>query len=106
MTVAYITIGNSDDKLTQQEWSDFVAAVGVAVARVARMPGGGIHGAWLSSADRPWQNACWCLQLPAADAHVEILRARLGQLARKYRQDSIAWAESEPQFIGPTGGSS
>lgn len=104
--VVYITIGNTDDKLTQGEWSEFVGAVGVAVSRVSGLPGGAIHGAWHSLPDRPWQNACWCIDLPTAAAHVDMLRMRLGQLARKYRQDSIAWSVAETEFIGPAGGGS
>ncbi|MGK5677501.1 hypothetical protein [Actinoplanes sp. URMC 104] len=105
MTVVYISIGNSDDKLSQRDWSAFVTAVGVAVARVSALPGAVVHGAWLSHPDRPWQNACWCLQLPTADAHVELLRHRLAQLAKKFRQDSIAWAPvTETEFIRPLGG--
>ncbi len=99
--VVYITIGNSDDKLSQQEWSQFVTEVGGSISRVASMPGGQLHGVWGSANHMPWQNACWCLQLPDRDSHVEMLRMRLAQLARRFRQDSIAWAEATTQFIGP-----
>lgn len=99
--VVYITIGNSDDKLSQERWSQFVSDVGGAVSRVAGLPGARMRGAWTSGNHLPWQNACWCLQLPDADVHVEMLRSRLGQLARKYGQDSIAWAEAATEFITP-----
>jgi hypothetical protein len=101
--VVYITIGNTDDKLTQPEWAQFVSDVGAAVSRVAGLPGGAMHGAWTSGNHLPWQNACWCLEMPAVYAHVEMLKSRMGQLARRYGQDSIAWAESETQFITPAG---
>jgi hypothetical protein len=104
MAVVYISIGNSDDKLTQRQWSGFVAAVGGAVSRAAVMPGGRVHGAWTSGNHLPHQNACWCLQLPADERFVTVLRVRLGRLARRFRQHSIAWAVADTEFIGPTGG--
>jgi hypothetical protein len=89
----YVSIGNSDDKLTQNEWAEFYAAVddlvGFAAARV--------HGRWVSPATDPWQNACWCVELDADDA--ENLRKDLPGLAFRYRQVSIAWAEAQTTFI-------
>src|SRR5262245_37840415 len=91
--IAYISIGNSDDKLTQVERSEFITDVTASVAHY----GDEIHGFWLSPVESRWQNACWCVEyvedskLPAhrlqAQAH------GLAMLSRKYRQRAIAWAE-------------
>lgn len=83
----YVSIGNSDDKLTQQEWSQFQAAVHDALMKFAQV----MHGEWQSAATSPWQNACWCVEVPLFQ--VEPLTGRLSQLVVGYRQDSIAWAE-------------
>jgi hypothetical protein len=98
--VFYISIGNSDDKLTQAEWSDFVGQTDAAVREYAH-----VHGAWHSAPDSRWQNACWCVEVsttfkvgPAERG----LRATLARLAGRYRQDSIALAlVASTEFIAP-----
>ena len=98
---AYISIGNSDDKLTQAEWSAFVA-------RVDTLLGGPLvrlHGRWFAAPDVPWQSACWCIEFDpnrwivtewgGPDRRLlEHLHIRLAVLAHAYRQDSIAWAQA------------
>ena len=92
MTV-YVSIGNSDDKLTQEEWARFVADVdqllGIGVTAM--------HGRWLSRGDDPWQNACWCFE--PFPKRVESLKRSLSRLAGEFNQDSIAWAEAETEFL-------
>lgn len=101
MTIAYITIGNSDDKLPQKRWAEFVSTVGVAVVNAASMPGARVHGAWVSRSAAAQQEACWALELPTAPAHVEQIRAWLVGLARAYAQGSIVWAEAPTtEFLG------
>ena len=53
MTVV-VQIGNSDDKLTQKNWSFFVADVRTAVASVATR----IHFSSGSPSAQSWQNYC------------------------------------------------
>jgi hypothetical protein len=87
MTV-YISIGNSDDKLTQKEWCLFVTAV---ICRIEPLAGK-VHGSWFSVPFATWQNACWCLEFtdPASEKEArEVLR----EIRDEFRQDSIAWAE-------------
>jgi hypothetical protein len=100
--IVYISVGNSDDKLTQRDWADFVHRVGRAV----RHYGPDVHGFWLSPPDSPWQNACWCVQAdehaawPLAD-RIAAWKSELGRLAREYGQESIAWAEApKTEFLG------
>lgn len=89
MTTVYISIGNSDDKLSQQEWCQYWIAVDNALQMNAHV----IHGKWVSPSTDPWQNACWCVEL-MPDSDSQDLRTALGWTARAYRQDSIAWAET------------
>lgn len=83
----YVSIGNSDDKLTQRQWSAFVLHTHLTISDAAAT----VHGAWYSGPAVEWQNACWC-----ADIHtdqVPALKDTLRTLAGEFRQDSIAWAE-------------
>lgn len=93
MTV-YVSIGNSDDKLTQKEWSEFYSNVDASVRDSATC----VYGAWLSSPESRWQNACWCFEVLKVDE--DALKSKLVEAAHNYRQDSIAWAEApETEFL-------
>lgn len=94
MLTVYVSIGNSDDKLSQAEWAAFHSAVGQVIRRVAHV----VHGAWMSGSADPWQNACWCVVLvPGSD--IAWLRGQLANLAKAYEQESIAWAEAKTEFL-------
>jgi hypothetical protein len=99
MSTAYITIGNSDNKLTQAQWSEFRHAVDLAVSQAAA-EGACVqfHGYSLPAA--PWQNAMWAIELPDDLPLVrQELRHRVAQLAWIYNQDSIAWAQADVEFL-------
>lgn len=82
----YITIGNSDDKLSQVEWSRYISDVQRAISTW----GGKVYGEWFSRPDVPFQNACF----GASFDHDNIggLLMNLRQIRELYRQDSIAFA--------------
>jgi hypothetical protein len=92
VSTVYVTIGNSDDKLTQQEWAAYFSAVAVAVQRAAQAAKGAVHGQWVSEPASAWQNACWCIEINPDSA--ALLKLRLSEIASTFRQDSIAWAEA------------
>ena len=94
--IVYISIGNSDDKLTQAEWSAFVKDVDAAV----KMYSTSQHGKWMSLPNAPWQNACWCVEV--SEGATLFLKDALSTLAAAYRQDSIAYAVADTTFIRPT----
>lgn len=94
MATVYISIGNSDDKLTQAEWAAFYAHVRMAIRPAVDM----VHGEWVSDPTSRWQNACWCVDID--DNVSRYLRADLGKIGVTYRQDSIAWAPvSDTEFL-------
>ena len=101
--IVYISIGNSDDRLTQKQWSDFVLEVSAEVTSL-----GHVHGAWFSTPAVPWQNACWCVEFTGPDSQAEanvVAEAKkvTAELAAEYKQDSIAWAVAPvTEFIGGT----
>lgn len=95
--IVYVSIGNSDDKLTQEQWATFVNAVQETIDNALRYAGDGssIHGRWLSEPASKYQNACWCIEfMDALCPEIPPLRNWLRNLARIYNQDSIAWAEA------------
>src|SRR5690348_9382101 len=98
MITVYVSIGNSDDKLTQGRWADFVREVWhVLMNRSVK-----VHGAWFSAPDSPYQNACWCVEFLSGtsfDPNYKLAQGNLAKLAHVYGQDSIAWAVATTEFI-------
>ncbi len=95
----YICIGNSDDKLSQASWSQFVSCIQEALQGAVDRGELVIHGSWRSRPDDPWQNACRCVQFPPSGKAIGPLRELLADLAGIYRQDSITWAPAQVEFI-------
>jgi hypothetical protein len=96
--IVYISIGNSDDKLTQADWSAFHFAVRALLQDHSDIT---VHGEWASFPTAPFQNACWCVEF-AHDANRAAVKLALRGEAEFYRQDSIAWAEvPHTEFLGP-----
>ena len=91
----YTSIGNSDDKLTQQKWAEFHELFATLVRAAAEQ----VHGDWHSVPNSPWQNACMCFETTPEKA--ERLKQVLAEAAAEFEQDSIAWAVTETEFIGP-----
>jgi hypothetical protein len=93
----YISIGNSDDKLTQFDWSGYVNEVGQTIRSLAHK----IHFSGMSASTEPWQNAAWVFDIATINREAE-LGENLAVLAKLYRQESIAWAALGPvDFIRP-----
>ncbi len=100
-----LQIGNSDDKLTQREWHSFTTQL----LSIVRYLGGGpnnstVHFAGCSASNAPWQNYC----IVAVVNSLDDLEDRLADLARQFKQDSIALTVGETRMIAPrdgTGGS-
>ena len=91
-----ILIGNSDNKLSQQEWSQFCGAVAECVEAYAATVEFSGH----SLGPAPWQNACWVFT-ETADPPRPGLRRVLAHLAEQFRQDSIALIAGNTEFIVP-----
>jgi hypothetical protein len=91
MKTIVIQIGNSDDKLTQKEWSYFVTRVSNTLDTL----GAEVHFSGGSAAIAPWQNYCWVVGMSSADD----LRRRLANMAKTYNQDSIALTIGDTEFI-------
>lgn len=94
MPQAWVSISNSDNKLSQQKWSTFCAKLVGYMASIGKL-----HGAWYSLTNEPWQNMAATAEIQ--DADVEMLRRELGRLAFEYRQDSIALQVGVAELILP-----
>jgi hypothetical protein len=88
--IVYISIGNSDDKLTQQDWAEFIARVDGMLRTTVRKTVQ-IHGHWFSAPDSVWQNCCWCIEIEGEES-VDFLKGYLAGCCKIYNQDSVAWA--------------
>lgn len=102
----HVAIGNSDDGLTQAEWSAFHNRTDEVIRREVARFGGTVHGAWSSVSTAPFQNAAWAFSAEPAYGGPGVsmwdhLRWCLGRVAVQYRQDSIAWNESVTEFLTP-----
>lgn len=94
MTHVFVTVGNSDDKLGQRQWANFVRNVDTALRHSVNAT---VHGQFYSTPDSPWQNACWSVDLK--DEEVANVKARLAKIAFVFNQDTIAWNPSTTEFI-------
>lgn len=96
MNTIVIQIGNSDDKLSQREWSEFICTVHrlLTARRVIIHFSGGTH------AGSPFQNYCWVCDAPEP-AQVAAITEALRSLAARHRQDSIALTIGTTQFVTP-----
>lgn len=92
--IAYISIGNSDDKLSQREWSLFCKQLVDEIIDFSLE----VHGIWYSESSAQYQNMCICADVDETEAG---LRYMLGVLAAEWRQDSIALTVGETEFIAP-----
>jgi hypothetical protein len=88
-----IQIGNSDDKLTQKEWSEYANKVRASIDFCATET----HFSGNSPADAPWQNSCWVAVVPVQKR--EFLFDELKKVAGKFRQDSIAVMVGQTEFL-------
>lgn len=90
-----IIIGNSDNKLSQLEWSIFVDKVEAAIADFHGVPqfSGG------SGCAKPWQNFCWVFLLEDDVLIFDSFKRQLCDIRTKYQQDSIAWIDGETLFL-------
>jgi hypothetical protein len=96
MKTVTVQIGNTDDKLTQRDWSDFAHAVHGSITELSHQ----LHFSGGASPIASWQNWAWVFEID--DEVIPLLKSRLGRYAAMYNQDSIAWTEGVTQFVEAT----
>jgi hypothetical protein len=95
MKTITIQIGNSDDKLSQKEWSEYISAVNMEINNSTEYTN--IHFFGASASWESWQNACWVFEIEEFLAFN--LRNNLIKIRELYKQNSIAWTEGDTSFI-------
>lgn len=88
-----IQIGNTDDKLSQEDWSEFVEFVTDAITSHAEE----LQFFGTSPGAAPWQNACWVCGVPCP-LRGDLI-TKLSNAAILFRQDSIAVTEGRTEFL-------
>lgn len=97
MINAFVMIGNSDNKLSQEEWSNFIFNVNNVFNS---FPVVTVWGEFFCLPNIKYQNMCWHIGI-ASDYPAETIKAALTGLAEAFRQTSIAWIEcKETEFLG------
>lgn len=91
----YISIGNSDDRLGQAEWSRFIHEMRDLLQQFGGLLQ--IHGEWFSAPDQPWQNANWCVE-PLTTFHQDMLKRAVRNVCMRFRQDTFAWTTGEVEL--------
>lgn len=89
----YITIGNSDDKLSQHRWSKFCASV----IDTCNYYASEVFIVGHTKPDDPWQTMIVSVELPLVN--VESMQEELRNIKRIFQQESIAWAKAEVTFL-------
>lgn len=88
-----IQAGNSDNKLTQQKWSEFVACLNAVIVQYEKRRhffGGSIT--WAE-----WQNVCWVVEID--EEYLEPLKHELRRVRSVYQQDSVCVLAGEARFL-------
>jgi hypothetical protein len=93
MQTITVQIGNSDDKLSQSTWSDFVALIHKTISDRAHV----VYFSGTSPGDAKWQN--YAIVFSIDDIEIPILRKKLTGIRENYLQHSIAWTSGETEFI-------
>lgn len=93
MKTVTLQIGNSDDKLTQAQWSLFITKV----QGVLDQQNVAIHFFGVSPGDARWQNACWVFE--ALSSKYELLRVGVSKVRKEFSQTSAAWTAGDTEMI-------
>ena len=86
-----IQIGNTDNKLTQQEWSEYIEAVyGICVYF------GVVHFSGGSSAEKRWQNYCFCV---SDVRNPDRFKNAVSLIRKDFKQDSLTWLQGKVDLV-------
>lgn len=94
MNTLIIQIGNSDNKLSQDQWCLFIIDIDTILNKI----GYNIHFRGFSNPDAPYQNGCWVMDDSADPEHARLLKKSLELCRKKYNQHSIAVTRGTTTF--------
>ena len=93
MKTISILIGNSDNKLTQAYWADYIAEIDNVVTNHANV----IHFTGGSAYYSPYQNACFVFEIQ--EEKIKWLLEKVTRIRKSYSQDSVAVITGTTEFI-------
>lgn len=93
MRTITVSIGNSDNKLTQRQWSEFVNHIDSLIREISAQ----VHFFGGSPNWERWQNTAWVFD--CAREVTPDLKNSLKEYKQMYKQDSIAYIEGETEFL-------
>lgn len=94
MKTIIVQIGNTDNKLSQQDWAKFCNEIHLGIMSLS----GEIHFSAPSVGWADWQNSAWIFSVE--DHIVEFIKLSFISIRKKYLQDSLAWMIcNEAEFI-------
>jgi hypothetical protein len=96
MTVV-IQIGNSDNKLTQSEWADFVKQISDLLHLGWLNDRLRVHFQGFSASDSPYQNACFVIE--EQENLRDFLLPSLTEIRKTFRQESVAVTFGDTAFL-------
>jgi len=91
MKTITVQIGNSDNKLSQKQWHNFVKEVRTFIESRADE----VHFFGGSSNWELWQNVTIIFNIKES----ENLKSLISQISKNYLQDAVAWTEGVTEFI-------
>lgn len=94
MNTVIIQIGNTDNKLTQQEWAKFCDEIHWIILDSNVM----IHFSGGPPNCAPFQNYCWVIEIDRCFDTKE-LEENISYVRAKYKQDNVAITYGETKFI-------
>ena len=93
MKTIIVQIGNSDNKLRQTEWAEFVQRVGDIIQEYATA-------IYFFGGPENWsvlQRVCWVFDCEAD--RLSVMKPRLTEVRKKFRQNSLAFTEGQTEFL-------
>lgn len=95
MKTITIQIGNSDNKLTQQQWNLFVAAINNVISLWTKE----VYFAGGPPSDAQWQNYCWVIDGDMSQHDEDIFKSLLAKRRAAFQQESLSYVVGMNSFI-------
>lgn len=92
MRTICVQIGNTDNKLPQGGWSNFILLTKSCIEVFGK-----IHFSGGSNFDEAFQNACFVFEIE--EDRVAPLKQDLKRISEIFYQNSIAWLEGQVEFV-------
>lgn len=88
-----LCIGNSDDKLPQVRWAEYIMAIETMLHKL----NADVKFSGFSSPHAKWQNACWVFML--YDHKLPDFKNRVNHIRGEFDQDSAAIVVGDTEFV-------